>query len=174
MIWLRKRLVSVFLFGLFVGACSGLLFGQPNPQAPCGQTPNACWQAYVENTGLSSSTESLTVQGTSTSGTLLVRRFIGYCSVACDITIKQNGTAATSTALAITPLNLSDASKATAWTQSNASGGSTIWKVSIPAGGEYNFDMSSLLIGPTSANNITATTSAISGTARMKFLWTKQ
>lgn len=161
------RLIFVALFA------SILAFGQPNPAAPCGNTPNSCWQAYVENTGLSSSSESLTVQGASGSGGLQIRRLVVYCSAACDVTIRQNGAAATTTALAITPLNLSPNSGATAYTQSNVGTGTIIWKVSIPAGSEYNFDMSSITISPVTTSNVTATTSSITGTARMKFLWTK-
>lgn len=83
---------------------------------------------------LSGATDKVTIQQPA-SGARNVR-FKGAlvsCSVACTITLSQNGTTASTTALAVTPLNLSPTPAALAFSASNAGNGTTIATYPIAA-----------------------------------------
>src|SRR5262249_48950652 len=95
-------------------------------------------------------------------------------STACDFTVTQNGTAATATALTVQPINYSPTTNALGFYSSDASGGSTIAKHTVPAGQTFVLDMMKngpVVLGRSAGSNLTVTTSSISGTARIQIYW---
>lgn len=97
-----------------------------------------------------------------------------YCSVACTITQKQNGTAATATAGTIRALNPTAwaSSQVTFWTASNVGAGTTVGApVTCTAACTIVLDLSKIIIprGPT-AMNYSVTISSITGDYSIGFV----
>jgi hypothetical protein len=132
--------------------------------------------AAVKKTALVKTAEVITVQQPATGSTTV--RFLGasvYCSVACEITVEKNGTAATTTTLAITRINPDFGPAtgiATAWSSSNAGVGSVIGIYSIAAGATMTLDLSEIrLVGNGTGKNFTVRTDAITGTVIVNVQW---
>lgn len=132
---------------------------------------------YTANKSTTGTTEKITIQQPASGSrrVRLVSAFV-YCSVGCDIDQSRNGTAATSTTLATSKLNPSDAgaSSATAWSASNVGAGTTIAPtITISPGVNQPIDLQGLyLIGDGSGNNYTiAITAGTSGTIRVSVKW---
>jgi hypothetical protein len=70
-----------------------------------------------------------------------------YCASACTIKITQNGTGATATSLATTPLNGAPISTATAWSASNVSGGTSLYTYNLTAAGTLTLDLTKFILG---------------------------
>lgn len=89
-----------------------------------------------------------------------------YCSAACTAALSQNGTGATATTLATTPLNGAPISTATAWSGSNVSGGTSLYTYNIAAGATLTLDLTKLILGKGAGinQNFTITTSAAAST----------
>lgn len=87
------------------------------------------------------------------------------CSVACTITLSQNGAKATATALAITPLNLSPNPASVAFSGSNVGGGTTIYTYNIATGdtSDHWINLEGFTLAPGPNSNLTLTTSSITG-----------
>jgi hypothetical protein len=135
-------------------------------QGPMTDNPNAYYSAQ-HSASLSTASDAVTVQGATNSNAVHMKGASVSCSVACTITITQNGTAATATALTITPYNLSPVPTVKAFSGSNASGGQVIGVYTISAGaGNTWIDLTAHQISRGTANsNITVSTSSISGTS---------
>jgi len=154
----------VFLFSLFA------LFGQ-------AQTYN--YSATTGDVSLSSAGTSFTIQQPATNGkNVKLSSALVYCSVACDITQAQNGTAATATAgtaTAILPGGLFTPATATVWTASNVGSGTAVGGTIHQTSQQYiPIDLSKISMGNTGKNtNYTITISSITGTANITLFWTE-
>ncbi len=96
------------------------------------------------------------------------------CSVACTITLSQNGAKATATALAVTPLNLSPDSSFVAFSGSNVGDGTVIYTYNIASGdtSDHWIDLTGFTLAPGPNSNLTLKTSSITGTSVLSFfLW---
>lgn len=161
----------LFLFLAFIGG----LCGQNNVTGPstCVQYGN-CYVAY-RSASLSTTAAAVTVQA----GTTLNVYFDSFtisCSVACTVTVAQNGVAATTTAFTPSPLNSAPAATSTAYSSSNVGSGTTIETIPLAAGGYLNYDLSKLT-AQSSANgsqNLTVSTNAVSGTVIIKILYVER
>jgi len=99
-----------------------------------------------------------------------------YCSVACDLTQVQNGTAATATAATATRLLPGGGATATAtvWTASNSTGGSAAGGIlHIVAGERLTIDLSHVAMG-SSDTNYSFVVSSITGTANIAVFWSEK
>lgn len=130
----------------------------------------------LKETALVAAAETVTVQQVAAPSARNVNfeTLVLYCSVACDVTLTLNGTAATATAFATTPLGLFGPSSSLAYASSNSSGGASIGKYSLSAGATIAIDLSKITIPPSTRGNLTAATSSITGTARIAFIWKEE
>jgi len=138
---------------------------------------------YTATTGdvtLSGAGTSLTIQQPATNAKQVqLIAVLVYCSVACNATQAQNGTAATATAgTASDLLPLGPAAQATIWTASNVGAGTTVGGTLHLAGGagtERTLDLSQVAMGNTgTGTNYTITVSSITGTANITLLWSEK
>lgn len=144
--------------------------------------PNLPRYQALKTTALTAAAESVTVQQVASgiaSGkkTVNFERAWVYCSVACSFTISLNGTAATTTTLAISPVGVQPTTTVTAFSASNVGAGTyTSNAYQVPAGGTFLVDASNLLLtkGGGTAQNLTVTTNSITGTAEITIQWTEQ
>lgn len=102
-----------------------------------------------------------------------------YCSVACDVSQAQNGTAATATpgtAVPIQPTPASAPAVATVWTASNVGGGTAVGGVfHLPALAYLVLDLSKVSLGNGgTANNYTIAIATASGTGNMTIYWSER
>jgi hypothetical protein len=135
--------------------------------------PGSPLYVVFKETVLAGTAEKITIQ-TPSAGAKQV--YFGtatiYCSVACDVTLTQNGTVATVTALTPTTVNISPPASALAFSGSDSTGGKTLDKYNIPTGGgTLVIDLSDLYLTTASGSNISLGTSAITGTARFAIRW---
>lgn len=98
------------------------------------------------------------------------------CTVACVFTLSQNGTAATATALAITPVNLSADTRSIAFSGSNVGTGTVLATYNIAAGAGFLYDASALYLGrgSNSSNNLTVGVTGASGDIKIQINHTEQ
>lgn len=139
--------------------------------AAYGQQPNT-FVAY-KNTTLTASSEKVTVQSTANTGVATIRFLSAtlYCSVACDWTLSQNGTAASATTLEVVGYNGAVGNAATAWSVSNVGTGTALYVYSLAAGTTLTVDLSTLYLGKATTQNLSFGTSSITGTARVGIVW---
>ena len=138
---------------------------------PCQQL--ACYQVLKE-TSLSAAAETITVQTVGLADVHRMKWATVYCSVACDFTITQNGTAATTTTLAVTSSNGVQTGSAVAFSASNVGAGTTLAKYSVPAGGTFAVSLSEFrlqALSATTPGNLNIVTSSITGTVRIQIKW---
>lgn len=145
--------------------------------------PLAAQQRFSASTGnasLNTAATGVTVQQPSVAAnpaaaTITLESATVYCSVPCVITQSQNATTpATATAATIVPISpITVASTSTAWTATNASGGTTVPPViNVPAGTTVPIDLSKITIPKGSASaNYTVAIAAITGTANITITW---
>ncbi len=111
-----------------------------------------------------------------------IDQLVVYCSVACNVSLAANGTAATATAGTVQPLlptQLLVQIPLTFWTASNVGAGTTQGGIThVPAGGTVVLCFSptcgaaqqvSLATGQGTGSNYSATISSITGTANVTF-----
>ena len=133
---------------------------------------------YEKETSLSGAAETVTVQlPTGSNKTVQLIGAEVYCSVACTPELLRDGTAATTTAGTVVPLNVhttTPAAAATVFHTSNvgSGGGTHIRYYTVPAGTTVSIDLSDK--GLTPGKNITLKTNSITGTARIYFQWREQ
>jgi hypothetical protein len=124
---------------------------------------------------LSSAASTVTVQATSTSDAVQFEEADVYCSVACTATIEVNGTAATSTTLAVTgPIGVAASSVLpTAWSASNVGSPTALKTFNLAAGATLVLDMHAFYFPAAagSGTNLTIATSSITGTATIQIQW---
>lgn len=140
--------------------------------------PNLPRYAVYRSTTLTASAEKVTVQQVTGQNSKAVQfdSAVVYCSVACVVTLSQNGTAATTTTASIVPLNLSPTSTTGAYYASNASGGNTISTYSVPAGATWVIDLKNLYLpaNASSGANLSIGTNSISGDVKISVFWSEQ
>lgn len=129
---------------------------------------------------LSGATTAFTLQQ-ATTGTKRVQLESAsvYCSVACEVSQAENGTAATATAGTANCIQpCGPAATATAWTASNVGNGTSVGSapLPVPAAGVLVLDLSKVFFSKTStsATNYTISTNSISGTVIITFIWSEQ
>lgn len=132
---------------------------------------------YTANKETTGTTEKITIQQPA-SGSRRIRfsQAYVYCSVACDVSQSRNGTAASSTTLAVAKLNPADAgaASATAWSTSNVGAGTTIAPaVPLADGQDKTLDLTGLYMqGDGTTNNYTlSVTAASAATIRISIKW---
>lgn len=99
---------------------------------------------------------------------------VAWCSVACDLTQSQNGTAASTTAGTVTEiLPFGVPALATVWTASNVGAGTAAGGIlHLSAGERLTIDLSRVSMGNTgTATNYTFVISSITGTANITGFW---
>lgn len=132
--------------------------------------------AATKATTLAAAAEVVTIQ--QPAATAATVRFVGVyldCSVACTYTLERNGTAASATTLTTVSLNAgSAASKALAWSGSNAGAGTVLFRGSLPAGGGVTLNLSGIVLsGVGTTKNVTLRTNSITGDVKIDFRWTE-
>lgn len=126
-----------------------------------------------KTTALSGAAEVVTVQLPAT-GTNTVN-FLGAwvdCTVACTLTVERNGTAATSTTLAVNNINPGQTAAATTgWSSSNVGTGTVISRIGIAAGGGVSIDLTKVrMTGNGTNQNLTIRTNSITGTVNITII----
>jgi|HubBroStandDraft_2_1064218.scaffolds.fasta_scaffold301732_2 hypothetical protein len=131
----------------------------------------------LQTVSLSSSAAAVTVQQFGGTRTVNFERAWVYCSVACSFTLAQNGTAATATTLAISPVGTQPASTVHAYSGSNVGTGAYVSNAyQVPAGGTFTIDISGLYLtkGGGAGQNLTIATNNITGSAEITIQWTEK
>lgn len=132
--------------------------------------------AYKATT--SSTSEKVTIQQVTAGRSNAVRfdRAVVQCTVACVITMSQNGTAATATSLAIIPVNLSPNTRSAAFSGSDVGTGTVLATYNVPAGGIMSLDISQIYLSrnASSSNNFTIGVAGSSGDVKIQINWTEQ
>jgi hypothetical protein len=129
--------------------------------------------AYHED-ALTSAGVALSIQAPGTTGARVVRmvRAVAYCSVACDVTLERDGTAASATALTPTPvMSQYPAALTKAYSGSDVGTGTVIGKWSLSTTVStvvIPLDTVAIFRG-TGTPNLTLRVSSITGTARLWF-----
>lgn len=133
--------------------------------------------AYQKST-LSSAATALTVQQpASASKTVTFRAAVIICdsTAKCDFTLERDGTAATATAgTAVGLTSVTNASKATVFTASNAGAGALAIPYTIPAGGVLPIELSRMrLFGDGTAKNVTLRVASMTGTITLQIYFSE-
>jgi hypothetical protein len=159
---------------LFLSLLSVCLFGQ-NSQT---QSQGPRFSATTGKLTLSGSPTTFTIQqATSGSKKIIFETANVYCSVACEVTQSQNGTAATTTSNPV--LNIQPTgpnATATSWTSSNVGTGTAVGGVlEVPAAGVAVLDLSKIYFAnkSTSTTNYSVTINGISGIVIITFYWSE-
>ncbi len=100
-----------------------------------------------------------------------------YCSVSCDLTQAQNGTAASTTAGTVSELlPFGVPAMATVWTASNVGAGTAAGGIlHLAATEKITLDLSKVSFGNTgTATNYTFVISSITGTANVTLFWSEK
>ncbi len=109
----------------------------------------------------SGTADAVTVQQPATGAkNVRFRGALVSCSANCTITLSQNGAAATTTALAPTPLNLSPPSATKAFSASNVGAGTTIRTYTITDTNDHWIELGSFTLAPGINSNLTVAGSA--------------
>lgn len=129
-----------------------------------------------DSVSLTSAAEKLTIQQVANSTTdLQLVAGTMWCSVATTFTLSRTGTAATTTTLAPTILNVqTPTQQAKTFTTSNVGSGTVIRTYNFNAGAaEIVIDLSNFLIlrSAGTTGNVTLSTSSITGTCILTFVW---
>lgn len=153
---MKSCLQIVILLGAFLSQAPGQSTGQ--------------YLAFHAAT-LSGASDMVTIQNppsTSPHRNVTFKNATVYCSVACVATVYQNGANATTTALAIVPLNNSGSGTSLAFSASNAGTGNTLPAYNISAGGILVIDLSSLTLAGT---NVSVGIASITGNSQIAIQW---
>lgn len=155
-------------------AAAGIAFAQ--------QTPTLYWSATTGELTLSGTTAATIQQPAAPISRIYIDRITVYCSVACAATVSANGTAASTTAGAVTPnlpTPLSTTIPANFFTASNVGGGTIQGGIlHVPAGSTgilcfattcSNQVSVALPISGAAANNYTVSIASMSGVANITF-----
>lgn len=134
--------------------CLTLILGAQSPFAPFPPSVNR----YIAT----ANTTALTVQQPATGANQVLLEIASvYCASASTITPSWNGTAATTTTLAlIKAVGTQAAPLSTAWSASNVGNGTTGVVYNVPAAGERDFLLTDIILGTNgTASNYTLKTS---------------
>jgi hypothetical protein len=169
----KRPAIALVLLTLLSGAGGR---AQQYPQRP--QTPLLPrYQANYTAT-LNAAASTVTVQATAVSDPVSFEEADVYCSVACTATVSIDGTAATTTTLAVTgPIGLAAAaSPPVAFSASNVGAGTALKTFNIAAGATLVLDLSPFGLPGSAggASNLTIATNSITGTATTQIQWVDQ
>ncbi len=138
--------------------------------------PTAGLYCATKTTALVGAAEVITIQQPATGARSVA--FSGasiYASVEAGLTLERDGTAASSTTLAVAKLNASaDTNAALAWSSSNVGSGTTLAAYTIPAGQTMVLDLNGIwMLGNGTAKNLTLRTASITGTVKVNVCWSE-
>jgi len=140
-------------------------------------TPDREQRYQAIRTDSSATSEAITIQQpASPSASIQFELASLWCSVACTATLSWNGTAATSTSLAVTSLNGAAAPTATAWRSSNVGSGTTGNVFNIAAGTLTTLDLSKFYLGKGggTGQNFTISIASASGNYQVMVQWVEK
>lgn len=163
---MRTRITALLLcaFGALSHAQTpGTIPSQLNPLLPR-------YQANATTSGAA----KITVQATATSGAVSFEEADIYSSAGCTVTVYINGTAATTTALAVVgPIGVASAVPPAAFSASNVGTGTTLKTFVIAAGGTLVLDLHPfyLAAGAGTGANFTI---GVSATSTIQIQWVNQ
>lgn len=149
----------------------------------CAAAGNCCAQVnrYSATTGdvaLVAAGTKFTIQQPATNAKIVtLEAAVIYCSVACDLTQAQNGTAASTTAGTVNPLlPFSATALATVWTASNVGAGTAAGGIlHLAATEKITLTFPNLTMGNTgTATNYTFVIASITGTANITLFWSER
>jgi hypothetical protein len=136
------------------------------------------YSATTGDVSLSGAGTKFTIQQPATNANLVVLEAATiYCSVACDLTQSQNGTAASTTAGTVSLLlPFGVPALATVWTASNVGNGTAAGGIlHLQATERVTIGLSSVSMGNTgTATNYTFVISSITGTANITLVWSER
>lgn len=137
------------------------------------------WVGTTGDVVLAAAATTLTIQQPATGAkAVTLETATIYCSVACDITQKQNGTGATATSATLIPITSTLTSPVTTlFRASNVGSGTALGFIYHLAAGAYVvFDLSKVSLPNTSsiAVNYSISISAITGTANVTIIGTER
>ncbi len=132
-------------------------------------------------TALSGTAEVITVQGNGTNDVLnrlpKVISFVSVdvtCTVACTFTLERDGTAATTTTLAIVQTDkILPTTTAVAFSASNVGSGTVLGNYSLTAGGGVGIGLAGKNLY-NAADNLSIRTSSITGTVTINIRWNEK
>lgn len=151
---------KLILFAFFTFSCSGQVY------------------SVTKQTVLAAAAETITIQQPAT-GSRQVSFISVYldCSVACSWTLLVNGTAATSTTLAVNNVNPGElAAKTTAWSASNVGTGTTVQTYNCASACALSIDLTGFTFpqGTGTGTNLTIKSSSITGTVDINFKYSEK
>jgi len=139
------------------------------------------FSATTGDVSLSGAGTTLTIQQPATNGKLVsLEGATVYCSVACNVTQYQNGTAATTTAGTVTPILPQGAANfANIFTASNVGTGTLVGGIVRIAGGpgtDRSFALAPIVLPPGNGAgiNYSIVISSITGTANITLTWNER
>jgi hypothetical protein len=138
---------------------------------------NACaadYYMYSKSTTLAGAVETITVQQPSSSAKRVdIYSATVYCSVTCTITLKRDGTAATTTAGTVTALSADyPTARANVFHTSNVGSGTTLTSYVLAAGQILTIDLEGIsLTQASTARNFSIATSSITGNVTLAVSW---
>lgn len=142
-------------------------------QKPADVEETRFFSAFRE-VSLSGAAEAVTIQlPAAASKRVYLQSALIYCSAACTVSQERNGSAATGTAFAAVGLNTTATPAAALYHTSNSTGGAVLPKIEVATGQQMVLDLSANLFtrGASGVQNYTVRTNAITGTARIGFIW---
>lgn len=143
-----------------------------------GQPAARRYSATTGDVSLSSAGTKFTIQQPATNAnSVQLEAATAYCSVACDLTMAQNGTAASTTAGTVNLLlPFGVPALATVWTASNVGSGTAAGGIlHLAATEKITIDLSKISMGNTgTATNYTFVISSITGTANITVFWSEK
>lgn len=143
-----------------------------------GQPAVRRYSATTGDVALVAAGTKLTIQQPATNAnSVVLEAAVIYCTVACDVTQSQNGTAATATAgTASLLLPFGVPALATVWTASNVGAGTAAGGIlHLAAGERLTLDLSKVSMGNTgTATNYTIVVATITGTANISLFWSEK
>lgn len=151
---------KLFLLGLFGVSCFGQIY------------------TVRKNTSLTATAEIVTIQQPAT-GARYVTFISAYfdCSVACSFTLERNGTAASSTTLAVNNINPGETTVATtAWSASNVGTGTVLASYNCTAACSVSIDLTGVVFQQVNGTgtNLTLRSSSITGTVNIIFKYSEK
>ncbi len=165
---MRKRLTSA-LFGLLLGLLAPPLPAQNQQNLPNQDPLQPRYQANATTSG----SAKITVQALAVSGAVTFEEADIYCATAQTATVYENGTAATTTTLAVVgPIGATSSTGGvvTAFSASNVGTGTTLKAFPIPAGGMLVLDLHAFSLGQNAGTGANLTI-GVSGTCTIQIQW---
>jgi len=183
--WIRVSATVFTIFGTGSGI-RGTLYGWKMGRGAAGggggglspaQNPNLARYQANNETVLAGTTDAITIQSCTTCDTAFFESGDAYCTAAFSVQFSQNGTAATTTSLAVTGIDgASTTNTPLAFTASNVGAGTTLRKYYGFAGQTILFDLSmfELALNAGTTKNLTMSiTSTPGATCRRQIQWRK-